>query len=343
MLMHHRLVAAVAAALTLVASFAAQAQDKVSIAALRFVSSAPVFIAMEKGYFKQQGLDVEFKFFDAAQPIAVAVAAGDADLGITGLTGGFFNLAGKGAVKIIAAQSREEPGYDFVAYLASKKAWEAGFRDPGKFPGKTIGITQTGSTFHYMLGMLAEKRGFKLTDVTLKPLQSIANVTAALKGEQVDGVLLPANNAYAAEKDGFGKIIGWVHQETPWQLGALFAGSRAIEQRRAVVEKFVAAYLKACADYADAFLQRDAAGKRVFGDKADALIPMIQKYVEPKPSADQVRASASYIDPKGRLLVKNIHDQIAWYQAQGMVARDVDAAKVLDLSFVKDHLDPPRK
>ncbi|MCW5745662.1 MAG: ABC transporter substrate-binding protein [Alphaproteobacteria bacterium] len=339
-----RFIAALAAAiLAWSATVAASAQEKVSIAALRFVSSSPIFIALDRGYFKEQGLEVEFKFFDAAQPIAVAVAAGDADFGITGLTGGFYNLAGKGALKIIAAQSREEPGYDFVAYLASKKAFDAGFTDPGKFPGKTIAITQTGSTFHYMLGMLSEKRGFKLTDVTLKPLQSIANVTAALKGEQVDGALLPANNAYAAEKAGFAKIIGWVHQETPWQLGALFAGTRVIEQRHAVVEKFVAAYLKACADYADAFLARDAAGKRVFGDKAEALIPIIQKYVQPKPSPEQVKASASYIDPKGRLLVKNIYEQIAWYQAQGMVARDVDAAKILDLSFVKDHLDPPKR
>jgi NitT/TauT family transport system substrate-binding protein len=334
----------VLAALAMLAmSAAAAAQEKVSIAALRFVSSAPIFIAQEKGYFKEAGLEVEFKFFQAAQPIAVAVAGGDADLGITGLTGGFFNLAGKGAMKIIAAQSREEPGFDFVAYLASSKAHAAGFTDAGKFPGKSIAITTTGSTFHYMLGMLAEKRGFKLTDVTLRPLQSIPNITAALKGEQVDGALLPANNAYAAEKEGFAKIVGWVHQETPWQLGALFAGTPVIEKRRAVVEKFVAAYVKACNDYAEAFQQRDAQGKRVFGDKADALIPIIQKYVEPKPTPDQVKASASYIDPQGRLLVKNLYDQVAWYQAQGMVARDADMTKMLDLGFIKDHLDPVKR
>lgn len=332
-----------AALAMLVMSAAASAQEKVSIAALRFVSSAPIFIAQERGYFKEAGIEVEFKFFQAAQPIAVAVAGGDADLGITGLTGGFFNLAGKGAMKIIAAQSREEPGYDFVAYLAANKAHAQGFTDAGKFPGKSIAITTTGSTFHYMLGVLADKRGFKLTDVTLRPLQSIPNITAALKGEQVDGALLPANNAYNAEKEGFAKIIGWVHQETPWQLGALFAGTPVIEKRRAVVEKFVAAYVRACNDYAEAFLQRDAQGKRTFGDKADALIPIIQKYVEPKPTADQVKASASYIDPNGRLLVKNLHDQLAWYQAQGMVGRDADMAKMLDLGFVKDHLDPVRK
>lgn len=337
-----RVAAAIAAAcLALLAALPSAAQEKVSVAALRFVSSAPVFIALEKGYFKEQGLDVEFKFFDAAQPIAVAVAAGEAEFGITGLTGGFFNLAGRGALRIVAAQSREEPGYEFVAYVASKKAFDAGFVDPSKFAGKTVAITQTGSTFHYMLGMLAEKRGFKLAELNLRPLQSIANVTAALKGEQVDAALLPANNAHAAEREGFGKIVGWVHQETPWQLGALFAAGKVVDTRRSMVERFVAAYVKACAEYADAFLQRDAAGKRVFGEKAEALIPIVQKYVEPRPSADLVRASASYIDPQGRLLVKNIHEQVAWYQAQGMVGRDVDAAKIVDLGFVKGHLDVP--
>ena len=225
------------------------------------------------------------------------------------------------------------------------KAWEAGFRSVAQFPGKTVGITTLGSTFHYNLGKLAEKRGFKMEQLTLRPLQTVPNMAAALTGNQVDAILTVAPSALKLERDGAGKIIGWVHQETPWQLGALFASSKAVENRRATVEKFVAAYLKACADYAAAFLQRDPSGKRVFGDKAEALIPMIQKYVEPKPSADQVKASASYIDPQGRLMIRNIYDQVAWYQAQGMVSRDVDAAKIVDQSFIKDHLDPlpPRK
>jgi NitT/TauT family transport system substrate-binding protein len=212
-----------------------------------------------------------------------------------------------------------------------------------QFPGKTVGITQIGSTFHYNLGKLAEKRGFKLQDVQLKPLQSIANVTAALKGGSVDAVLLPANNAYALEKDGSGKIIGWVHQETPWQLGALFANTKVIETRRDAVEKFIRAYLKATADYADAMLQKDAQGKRVFTDKSDAVIAIIQKYVEPKPTPEQVKSSANYIDPQGRLLVGDIYAQVRWYQANGMVDKDVDASKLLDLSFIKNHLDPPKK
>ena len=326
----------------LFATASAHALDKTSVAALAFVSSAPIFIAKDKGYFEAEGLDVEIKFFQAAQPVAVAVASGDADFGITGLTGGFFNLGAKGALKIIAAQSREEPGFDFVAYVVTPKAYEAGFRSPKQYAGKTVGITQVGSTFHYNIGMLADKYGFKLSDVSLKPLQSVPNMVAALKGGQVDSVLLPANQALGLEADGSGKIIGWVHEHTPWQLGALFTSTKNAAEKRPMVQRFVKAYVRAAGDYAEAFHERDAAGKRVFGPKADALIPILQKYVKPEPSADQVKASVSFIDPKGRLLVKNLYDQVAWYQAQGMVDAGADARIMIDLGFVDGHLDLPK-
>src|SRR3954452_20529105 len=73
----------------------ALAQAKtIRLGVLRLASAGGVFIATEKGYFKHEGLAVELKFFDAAQPIAVAVTSGDIDLGVTAFTGGLFNLSG---------------------------------------------------------------------------------------------------------------------------------------------------------------------------------------------------------------------------------------------------------
>ena len=66
---------------------------KARIGVLRLSSSAPVFIAQDKGYFREAGLEIELKFFDAAQPIAVATTSGDIDFGITAFTAGLYNLA----------------------------------------------------------------------------------------------------------------------------------------------------------------------------------------------------------------------------------------------------------
>src|SRR5579871_885400 len=92
----------------LVAGAIAHAEEpiKATIGVLRLSSSAPVFIAEDKGYFRDAGLNIELKFFDAAQPIAVAVTAGDVDFGITAFTAGLYNLAGKGTLKVIGGMSR---------------------------------------------------------------------------------------------------------------------------------------------------------------------------------------------------------------------------------------------
>src|SRR5436190_23127970 len=90
----------------------ARAEDalKAKIGVLRLSSSAPVFIAQDKGYFREAGLDIELKFFDAAQPIAVATTSGDVDFGVTALTAGFYNFAGKGKMKVIGVLRRVKDG-----------------------------------------------------------------------------------------------------------------------------------------------------------------------------------------------------------------------------------------
>src|ERR1700676_2299070 len=49
---------------------------KANVGVLRLSSSAPVFIAQDKGYFRDAGLDIELKFFDAAQPFGAAPPSG---------------------------------------------------------------------------------------------------------------------------------------------------------------------------------------------------------------------------------------------------------------------------
>jgi NitT/TauT family transport system substrate-binding protein len=315
--------------------------DRITVAVLPFISSAPIFIAFERGYFTAEHIDLKIASFNAAQAVAVAVASNDADFGVTAFTAALFNLAGKGALKVVAAQSREEPGYEFVAYVASNKAYAAGFRSPRDFAGKSVAISTVGSSFHYNLGMLATKYGFALDKVQMKPMQSIPNMMAALAGGQVDATILPANNAIKLRDDGSGHIIGWVSEQTPWQLGGLFSSSQHVDQERPLVERFVRAYQRGLADYAAAFLARDANGKRVFGEPAKAMMPFLEKWVEPKPTLETAEIAANYMDPQGRLLVGDVYKQVAWYKAQGLVDADVNAASFIDLGFVQGHFDVP--
>lgn len=338
--------AALVAGLLAALSAPALAADKVSVGALRFVSSGPLFLAVERGYFAEQQIEPEIKFFEAAQPIAVAVVSGDVDYGLTAFTAGFFNLAGKGAVKIIAAQAKEAKGFEGNAILASNAAFEKGLKSPKDIAGKSLGITQVGSSFHYQVGQIARIEGFDLKSVDLRPLQSLPNMIAALKGGQVDAVLLAPHLAKPLVAAGEAKLLGWYADLDEYQFGGLFTATKTATGKREVTQRFVKAYQKGLADYAAAFLRRKGDGSPIHDEATTKAATQIAKYVyasdPPDVGAKKTIASAFYVDAQGRLDVADIVKQVEWMKAQGLVEASVDPRSAMDLSFVEGHFNAPK-
>jgi NitT/TauT family transport system substrate-binding protein len=312
----------------------AQADEtlKAKVGVLRLSSSAPVFIAQDKGYFRDAGIEIELRFFDAAQPIAVATTSGDVDIGITAFTAGLFNLAGKGTLKVIGGMSREKAGYPLIGYFASNQAYANGLTAPKDLAGKRVAVTQTGSSFHYSLGLLADKYGFKLSDVKIVPLQSLSNAAAALKGETVDAALLPVSTARKLMDDGGAKLLGWVGDETPWQLGAVFASPKTLTNKP-LVTKLLAALARADREYHDVILASIKDSKADITDTTKPLLEIIAKYTNLP--VEQVVGNCAYIDADGKLDVKNVDNQIKWMQEQGSVDKGFDAEAIIAGDYVK--------
>lgn len=325
---------ALAGLLVWAASGIARADDllKAKIGVLRLSSSAPVFIAQDKGYFRDAGLDVELKFFDAAQPSAVATASGDVDFGVTAVTAGLYNLAGKGTLKVIGGMSREKAGYPLIGYFASNNAYAAGLKTPKDLAGKRVAVTQVGSSFHYSLGLLADKYGFKLSDVKIVPLQSLSNAAAALKGETVDAALLPVSTARTLMDANGAKLLGWVGDETPWQLGAIFASPKTLANAQ-LVTRLLTALTRADHEYHDVILTAIKDGVAPINEKTKPLLEIIAKYTNLP--VEQVVGNCAYIDPDGKLDVNNVDNQIKWLQGQGFVDKGFDAGTIIAKDYVK--------
>jgi NitT/TauT family transport system substrate-binding protein len=320
--------------LAIAAGGLARADDalKARVGVLRLSSSAPVFIAQDKGYFRDAGLDIELKFFDAAQPIAVATTSGDIDFGVTAFTAGLYNLAGKGVLKVIGGMSREKAGYPLIGYFASNNAYAAGLKMPKDLAGKRVAVTQVGSSFHYSLGLLADKYGFKLADVKIIPLQSLSNAAAALKGETVDAALLPISTARKLVDEGGAKFLGWVGDETPWQLGAVFASPKTLANK-VLVTKLLGVLAKADREYHDVILAAMKDGTAPINEQTKPLLEIIAKYTNLP--VEQVVGNCAYIDADGKLDVKNVDNQIKWLQEQGFADKGFDANAIIAKDFVK--------
>ena len=317
-----------------VAARPAVAAEVIRLGLLKTLSPAPFYLAQEFGYFADEGVAVEFRFFQAAQPIAAAAVAGDIDVGVTALPGGFFSLAGKGALKVIGGALHEQKGFELTAILVSRLAFEAGVTSVAKLAGRSFGITQYGSSFHYMIGRIAEGAGFDLKSVTLRPLQDIGNMMAAVRSGAVDATMAIASQARPAEASGEARIIAWVGDLVSYQITALFA-ARPMLGRGEALRRFCRAYQRGVAAYRAAFLAFEA-GRPIRSAATEAAIAAIRRYVftSDADAAGKILAGIGWYDEGAALDVADVAAQLAWFRGQGMVKEAIEAGDIIEAGYL---------
>lgn len=329
------LIGILAVSLMVIATPAVHGAEKITVGALRFTSHAASFVAFERGYFKDQGLDVEFKFFQAAQPMAVAIASGDVDFGVTAISGGLINLAEKGAIKVIGGALQEENGIDGQKILVSKKAYDDGVTSPAKLAGRTFGITQAGSSFHYMAHKIAQKEGFSGSDIKVVPLHKVGAIIGALKSGQIDAWTIVPHIGKALAKGPSVVIIGDVADYIPdYQVTTVFTSTGNVKNKREQVKRFLAAFSKGADDFNAALVDKTAGE-----NGAQAMVRLIHKYVYTgrpyEKAAPSIRNGAMRINQNAQLNLTSVKDQLAWFQSEGLVPGSVTIDTLVDSSFVK--------
>ena len=241
--MKRHLITALAGAAFSLASTVALAQEQVTylFPAPDFLPAfAPFQLALGKGYFEEEGLDVTFQVGRGGADVATQVALGNADLG-----------GGIGDTSIIVRAN----GLDIrgVALLGGRGltqlAWRAdsGITGPEDFAGKSIGVLSFQDTTYYnLLGVLASV-GLSREDVDIQPVGPGGiiqlNIAGTLHG--MSGV-----PEWIAAIEAAGVEMEQVPVDTifPAMAQAIIASDETIEERPQVIQGFVNAVLRAIGD-----------------------------------------------------------------------------------------------
>ncbi|KIT16737.1 ABC transporter substrate-binding protein [Jannaschia aquimarina] len=301
------------------------------VGALRFTSHSPSFIALEKGLFADAGLDVELVFFEAAQPMALAIASGDVDYAMTAISGGLINLARKGAIRVIGGGLSEEEGIDGQKILVSDAAMQAGIDAPSKLDGKRWGVTQAGSSFHYMGSKIAQAEGISLE---FTPLQKVPAVIGALKSGQIDGWSIVPHIAKPLAGSGAVHIVGDVADYLPgYQVTTLFT-SAANAENRSQTEAFLGAFGQGVTDYNSTMI--DQSGGQ---DGVDAMVDLIHKYVytdrERERAAPSIINGTMRINEGAALNLASVRDQLEWFQSENLIDASITIEDLVDTTYVE--------
>jgi len=305
---------------------------KIKVGALRFTSHSASFIAVERGYFADAGLDVELEFFQAAQPMAVAIASGDVDYAVTAVSGGLISLAEKGAVKVIGGALTEEAGIDGQQIVVSDAAFQAGLTAPSALGGKSYAITQSGSSFHYVGSNIAAAEG---VEMSYKPLQKVGAIIGALRSGQVDAWNIVPHIAKPLAGAGAIHIIGAVQDYLPnYQITTAFTSAVNASDERAQTEDFLAAFSKGIDDYNGTMIDKSGGDAGV-----DEMVNLIHKYVyTDRPiakAAPSIINGTMRLSPNAALNVGSIQHQLDWFQSEGLVDAGITLDTIVDDSYAE--------
>jgi len=329
-----KLITVIALALVLSAPAMAQTMPKVRIGTVVLSGIAPILVAVDKGYFRDEGLDAEIVNFQNAAAISSAIISGDIEFGVSSFNAALFNLAGKGGLKIIAGIGTEQPGYKQYGYFVGNKAYEAGLKTLPDLKGRSVAVATFGSAVHYTILAALRKYDVPKESVRLIAAQTIAAQLAAVLGGQADMGILHVGQIAQLEADGVGRTIAWAGDVERYLFSGMYTSPRLITGNREIVEKTVRALQKGAAEYNRVFNQRDAAGNFAPGPGYEEMLALLKpriKVGDPHALAKML----GYADPSIQIDVESLATQIATWRSLGMVNDGVDAKAIVDLSFIK--------
>src|SRR5215831_14796344 len=159
--MHRLLLAAV------LGLFAATASAQpIKIGELGIVADAPFYIAIEKGYFAAEKLDVTLERFNSAAQATAPLSTNQIQVIGGGVSAALYNAAARDwPVRIAMARTRDWPGYSSDT-LVLRNDLKSSVTSAKQLKGKVIGINTPASVLHFMLGRLMESEGLSINDVS---------------------------------------------------------------------------------------------------------------------------------------------------------------------------------
>ncbi|OLC14979.1 MAG: hypothetical protein AUH29_08855 [Candidatus Rokubacteria bacterium 13_1_40CM_69_27] len=230
---------AVAAAGALVPGIVrAQTSVKVGTAVLGdYALAGPFVLALEKGFFAQEGLAAEFVPFRGGPNLAKAVIAGEILVGATGATDILvFREAGM-PLKMIATQTE---GNHFTLNVAPEIQRVADLK------GKAIGVTLIGSTTWVFAQIVAKQQGWDPDrDVKIVGLGGLDAQLAALTRKEIHAFVWGDGGA-VTEQQGKSKVLMRLDSVTPkWISQIQYASEEAIKKNGEAIRKATRAIFRA--------------------------------------------------------------------------------------------------
>ena len=307
----------------------AEAADpvKLKVGVYNSVSDAGLYIARDKGYFAEQGLEVEFLQVTSGAVMMTQLAIGGMDASGGAPGAALYNAARQGMdVKIVADKGSTLPGRGYFAFVVRKDLADQ-IKTAADLRGRVLAVTgyKVGASSEVTIDRLLQTAGVKGSEVKLINM-AFGDILAGLGTGKVDvGVLIEPLVTEAAEQ-GLGVV--WQRADVIYpnqQYGALMYG-QSIIKRPDIARRFMVAYLKGVRFYNDAL-----SGKT----SRDELVDILSRNTSVKNRDMYQKMAFPGLNPDGTLNLAGMASDVDWWVLAGSMKQPVPVASVVDTSYIE--------
>ncbi len=307
---------------------APQQLKTVKVADLKIITNAALYVAAARGYFKEQGLDVDIVPFDTASKATPALGTGELDVVLGSTSAGLFNAIARGVGIVIAIDKGVQlAGKPSMYLMVRKDLYDSGqVKSVEQLKGRKISTASTASGGHFQLVKMLESAGIKDSEVEISTL-AWADLPAAFKSKALDAAMAVEPNATILRDQGLAEVLATTDKALPgFQSGVVMFGEKFIQRDSDAAKKFTLAYIKGARDYEDA--RRKAKDRK-------PIIDILTKYTTSKDPALLNRVEWPYINPNGLVNRKSVMDEQKWYVEKDFMKTIIPEEKLFDDQFVQ--------
>ncbi len=305
---------------------AAPALTTLKVGLLYVFLDAGVFIGIERGYFREQGLDLDLAKFNSATDFLPALAAGQLDIGGGGINAGLLNAVARGiAVKIVADKGINSPGHGNWLVLRRDLADSGKVREVADLRGEAVAVVSEQSAGAMAFDHEMQRAGLRLADLN----------TVVLGFPEINGALANGRIAAANQVEPFatvgvrqGILTKWkgMDEVLPNQHVAVLLYDQAIgAERHGLGDRFMVAYLKGVRDWVDA-MDHDRG--------RDQVVDIMMRYTPLQDRTLFDDMSPAGLNPDGYINFDSVARDVRWYVDNGYMDQPIDVHAIVDHSHV---------
>lgn len=216
-----RTLAALAVGTMVALAAGAQAPEKkkitIAVGGKNLFYYLPLSVAERKGYFKDEGLDVEIPDFAGGAKALQALVGGSADM-VSGAYEHTINMAAKKQpIKAVVLQAKFS---SIVLLLPKDKA--AKYKGPADLKGLKVGVTAPGSSTNMFVNNILAKGGLKPTDISVVGVGAGSGAVAAMEKGEIDA--LSNLDPVITQLESTGKFVPVADSRTEKGMQEIYGG-----------------------------------------------------------------------------------------------------------------------